>query len=127
MTTTRRDMLTGGAAALAGAVLSVPAIAADEPLLALWTRYQEAERRMLAAWREVERTGRDNFALTDPAHDAWRNSIQAIAETQATSFAGLAIKLRLIAQDVEDGPTDFAEPLLAGALADAERLAGGAP
>lgn len=125
--TTRRNLITGSVAAIAAGALPIAAVVADEPLVALWRHYQEAETRLLAAWDHVERTGQDDFALTDPAQDAWRASIEAISNTPATSFAGLAIKLRLIAADVAEGPTDFARALVAGALADAERLAGGAP
>lgn len=126
MSATRRDTLAGFAAALAGAALPIAAVAADEPLIALWQRHQEVERLMEVAWSRC-RTRADEEAIAEPATEAWRVSIRAIVDARAETFAGLAVKLRVLARDIADGPTDFTDDLIAGALADAERLAGGAP
>lgn len=127
MSATRRDVLTSGAAAFAGAVLPVAAVVADEPLLALWTRYQEADQRMRAAWESC-RTRKDEIAVAEPATRAWEVAIDAIAAAPAATITGLAIKLRLIGRDISGGTLSYGgEEMLASALADAERLAGGVP
>jgi hypothetical protein len=45
------------------------------------------------------------------------------AGTPARTLPGLVVKLRHIAEDVEEGQTEWFRPLMAGALADAERMA----
>jgi hypothetical protein len=50
---------------------------------------------------------------------------RAFATAPALTMAGLVIKLRLVKSDIDDGPSLWAKPLIAGALADAKRLMGG--
>ena len=58
------------------------------------------------------------------ANAEWDRIMRAIVNTQATSYAGLAVKLRIIKPDMEDdGDTKHSVPLIRSALRDALRLA----
>ncbi len=56
------------------------------------------------------------------ARAEWNRALATIARTPSRSFAGLAVKLRFIAADIQDGPTREANKMARSALADALRL-----
>lgn len=106
-----------------------------EPLLALWERFEASDRRLDAAYRAAdlaESREADPAELAplkaeiDRAEAHWHDTLQAIVDTPAAGIAGLTVKLRLIARDNQDGPSDHADDVIASALEDAERLAGDA-
>lgn len=59
------------------------------------------------------------------AEREWRRAMQAIVTTPAISYAGLAVKLRLIKEEMEDGKTSHGDELAQSAYRDAQRLAAG--
>jgi hypothetical protein len=54
----------------------------------------------------------------------WHAAMTALSATPAVTFAGIAVKLRVIRHDFRDGATDYSGPILRSAICDAERLAG---
>jgi hypothetical protein len=150
----RRLLLRSASAAalIAPATLAVslPADAAapDEPLIALC----KAER---AAYRKYDETqkARDDaegafmeahgcwpceegadpnfdhslYDAQEEAESAWEDSRGAIIDTPAVTVAGIAVKLRHISRELEDGSiiVDHDLAILASVLADAERLTRG--
>ena len=151
MTVTRREaMKHGGKAVVAAAVLPIVAKSAlasegeDSELIALWRRHQERMERMPALRDAEERlhphreTRKREYAKAENRTSQVLGELDdiehQIATTPANTFAGLAIKLRIGTDNqifrwalefkVEELSTD--ELNLMTALADAERLAGGA-
>lgn len=53
----------------------------------------------------------------------WGEIYETIANTQARSIAGLAVKARMVRKEVTDGQSAYGEMLVEGLIADAERLA----
>jgi hypothetical protein len=150
--TSRRSVLASAAVGIAAAaVVSTSNVlagagAACDPLIQLG----EVERRTYAAYDAASlaldraegayyrQTGRwadqdpgsrilTHFGALDRADcealAAWYETLGAIAITPAQSFAGLAVKLRIIASY---GETEHTTATIESALADAERLARGA-
>jgi hypothetical protein len=68
----------------------------------------------------------DLEAAKDAANEAWMRILREMLDTPAQSIAGIAAKLRFVKEDMEIGASDIADEMAAGALADAERLAGDA-
>ena len=144
---TRRETLArGGQVVAAAAVLStLPSIAQaqeDAELLALWRQHQE---RFAHTTRLVKEE--DRLAVTGPKTEyakAWGRTKRGwsevdeierqIAAIPANTFAGLAVKLRIgtdnqpfrLYPDFQEDQLSADELNLMAALADAERLAGGA-
>jgi hypothetical protein len=52
----------------------------------------------------------------------WRAAMQAMADTRATTLAGVILKLKLIALELRDGKTNYGESILASAIADLARI-----
>ncbi|MCH8097874.1 MAG: hypothetical protein IID53_12430 [Proteobacteria bacterium] len=146
MTVTRREaMKHGGKAVVAAAVLPIVAKSAlasegeDSELIALWLRHQERWERASQLQKEEDRLieSGPKAELFKAGALVWGevNEIEhQIAAIPANTFAGLAIKLR-IGTDNQTFKTDLCfkveelcmdELNLMTALADAERLAGGA-
>ena len=61
----------------------------------------------------------------DTARDRYDDVLRAIAMTPAMTIAGLAVKLRLVKRDIDEGTTEYSDDLIDGAVADVERLSGG--
>ncbi len=138
-TPSRRALLRGAAVV---SVLAAPALIATtanaapaDPLIALEISHRNAEARAVAsceAHDEAEHKG-SSEAVVGALDAAYRAAVaeedrilRAIASTPAPTAAGLAVKLRFIKRDIEEGETAYATELVDGAIADAERLAGGA-
>jgi hypothetical protein len=66
----------------------------------------------------------DSDEAQNAASDRWFEFIGRIAATPATSAAGVAVKLRIVQYDMDLGETIYTDDLVAGAIADLERLAG---
>jgi hypothetical protein len=100
----------------------------DAASLAL-DRAEGAYYRQTGRWADDEPGSRilTHFGALDRADcealAAWYETLGAIAITPARSFAGLAVKLRIIASY---GETEHTTATIESALADAERLARGA-
>ena len=141
---TRRETLAGGGKVIAAAAVLpvIPTIAhamsdgEDSELIALWQRHQELweDRRSLQAaedrlYPHRETRKREYTKARDRTSQAWGEITQIehqIATTPANTFAGIAIKLRVPAKNIDnEGPDDPYDLNLKNALADAERLAGG--
>jgi hypothetical protein len=60
------------------------------------------------------------------AFTAWEGLVDKIIATPAQSFAGLAVKLLIVREDMEVAPSEMQEEMVASALADAARLGGAA-
>jgi hypothetical protein len=60
------------------------------------------------------------------AFKAWEGLVDKIIATPAQSFAGLAVKLLIVREDMEVAPSEMQEEMVASALADAARLGGAA-
>lgn len=101
---------------------------------------QGADQALFAALRELQQAWRDHDAIwaridaVDPhphthpeivaAYQRLAEVGLAFADTPARTLSGLVVKLRHIAEDVDEGQTEWFRPLMAGTLADAERMAG---
>ena len=127
MQISRRDALATGAAAITTAAVTAPLAVkaagvkalAGEPLVAL-------ERRMLARGAFLDSHSGVDHAQWDAAYKEWAALQDQIAETPAKTVEGLAVKLRLIAEDslVHTMDSDFEQGLIRSAVESAERLAG---
>ncbi len=119
---TRRNALVGASAAVA--VVGVPTLAAEasEPLVAL-------ERQMLARGAFLDNHSARDEAQSEAVFKEWSALQDQIAETPATTVEGLAVKLRLIAEDSMLYPMEdkFEQGLIRSAVESAERLCGGLP
>jgi hypothetical protein len=137
----RRTVLRTAGIAAGSAALSLPALPAigamPDPLIALGEAERAAYQKYDAAAIARDRaegafrdrhgkfpkgraaTGMDRslYVAEDDAQEAWDRSIQAIVDTPASSFIGLAVKLR---QVVHNGENDG--DVFASAIADAERM-----
>ncbi len=119
---TRRGALLSASAAVAvaGVPTAVAAQAGDaEPLVAM-------ERRMLARGAFLDNHPSDDHAQWEAVDREWNALQEKIAETPARTVQGLAVKLRLIAEDSLVHPMDekFEQGLIRSAVESAERLAG---
>lgn len=117
---------------LLAAAATVPIAAASSPLdpdAELFAAAEAAERAGAdhdALYEMLERTARDPFS--EPGYIDSDERLRAagfrFARTPARTVRGLALKLRHIVQDVTEGKTHWADDLVLGALADAQRMAG---
>ena len=98
---------------------SGPAPAECDRLIAL---FRDKQKNYLAARHAAGLTSFDKAAKT--TLEQWHKAMKNIATTPATTFAGLAVKLRILVEGFRVGRTDFDEAIAQSALADAERLAG---
>jgi hypothetical protein len=118
---------------------------AADPLIALGRIERDAHRKFDDAIRAISRAeeafrenhdrlpdeerdepgmDRSLYKAKDAAERAWEASVEKMVETPAISIAGLVVKLRHIARDLENCVEDSTTDLAASALADAVRLAG---
>jgi hypothetical protein len=84
----------------------------------------EAMRRALAAWEQRRRAaGLRAYELAAArTRREWRAAMQGIADTRATTLAGVILKLKLIALELRDGKTNYGESILASAISDLGRI-----
>jgi hypothetical protein len=82
-------------------------------------------RRLRARYRsERRKAGLDSADKErDAAVSECEGLLFQIARTPSTTIDGLAIKIRVLKKDLEDGRTDTCKAMARGALADARRLA----
>lgn len=138
--TTRRNLITGSVAAIAAGALPIAAIVVSEPLLALEAELHRADEAHTAAYdvfSEMDFPGSgataEQIAAAEARHmaarEAWHAAMQAIVDAPAISFAGLAVKVRLMGKELLEGDSDHRDDLVKSTIADVERLAGkgGAP
>ena len=131
MSISRRDALLGATAAavVTGATTAPLAIKAGatkaalggEPLVAL-------ERHMLVLGAFLDNHSAEDDAQSEAVFKQWSTLQDQIAETPARTVQGLAVKLRLIAEDsmVHCMDSDFEQGLIRSAVESAEQLAVGA-
>jgi hypothetical protein len=122
---TRRTLLAAAAAAVPIAAASSP-LDPDAELFAAAEAAERAGADHDALYEMLERTARDPFC--EPGYIASQERMRLtgfrFARTPARTVRGLALKLRHIVQDVTEGKTHWADDLVLGALADAQRMAG---
>ena len=115
-TVTRRDAITGTAAAALTAGASLPAFAADHP-----------DAQLLDLWRQRQALASQYGGLDDDAAEALHDELfavdQAIAAAPAHTVEGVMVKIRVMGS----WQSGFAEnvmawPLYSGLVKDAERL-----
>lgn len=103
----------------------------DQPLGAAVAGFggREAWEGFDRVWRAVEARGEcpHGSAEVEAARERLHRAGEVFAATPALTLRGVAVKLRHIVQDVEDGHPAWFRPLLHGTLRDVERLAGVEP
>ena len=95
--------------------------AADDALLDLWRQYRENEAHQ---WPQDEHAPDYEARYEAEAtrySNRWRELVDAITATPATSPAGLRIKLELLQQHIGEDPEN--RPIVDAVLADFDRIA----
>lgn len=99
--------------------------ATDVVLLCALKALQGAWSDHEARWTASDHAGRDPYS--DPDVEGARRRLAAaglcFAQTPARTISGLVLKLRHVVEDIETGTPEWFHELLAGTLADAERMA----